>query len=230
MVTQTIPQIRIAFAGHRRLLRDLFRIAFEREKKIKLIAESDDVKLAPQIAKNYQPDVFILDLFPPEFDVLEILSEIIKADPEAKVLFVGPDIKENELHSLIEAGACGYISSQRSAAEDLIHAIKAVQKGEFWIDRKMTASILKKSLLKDLQSGGNNTNPQDILTKREKEVFSYIAKGFTNKEIASALYISDKTVKCHVYNIFRKLKFNRRGEAILFAINQGIFNLNGISV
>jgi DNA-binding NarL/FixJ family response regulator len=230
VVKRTIPQIRIAFAGHRRLFRDLFRIAFERDKKIKLIAESDDVNLASKIAKNYKPDVFVLDLFPPDFDVLEILSEIIKAYPEAKVLFVGPDIKENELHSLIEAGAWGYISSQRSAADDLVHAIKVVQKGEFWIDRKMTASILKKSVLKKFQSGGNKINPKDILTKREKEVFSYIVKGFTNKEIASALYISDKTVKCHVYNIFRKLKFNRRGEAILFAINQGIFNLNGINL
>jgi len=155
-------------------------------------------------------------------DAIETFPQIKKTFSEAKILAVAHDLTDDYIHQLIKAGARGYVSTESASTENLISAIKAVARGEFWLDRKITAELLDQGLKEDSVNGSRAKNPGDVLSSREKEVLAHLSKGYSNKEIAAALFISDKTVKCHINNIFKKLKINRRIEALLFAIKHGI--------
>ena len=124
------------------------------------------------------------------------------------------------------AGAWGYISTIRASKSDLINATKAVKRDEFWTERKISAKILKGELRRGFQSDGNRQKSKDSLTQREKEILRHLAKGLSNKEIASAIFISDKTVKSHVNRSFKKLNVSRRMEALIFAIKYGLLERN----
>ena len=163
----------------------------------------------------------------PVLDIDEILADIRQAYQDARVLIVSSDVNEDELQSMIRAGARGYISKRHSSKADLLHAIKVVNRGEFWIERKMTAKLLDGEFYNNSKTDDRGKNPKELLTAREREVIGYLAKGCSNKEIAGALFISDKTVKCHINNIFKKLNVSRRIEALLFAIKHGLELPNG---
>jgi DNA-binding NarL/FixJ family response regulator len=221
-VKQTNKKIRLAIVGMHRLIRELFCIAVDNEKLIDVVAEANNLRQAIDVAREHKPDVILLNLVLPVIDIDEILADIRKAYPDTKVLIVSSDLNEDDLQSMIRAGARGYISKRHTSKADLLHAIKAVHRGEFWIERKMTAKLLEEKFNNNSKTDDHGQNPKKLLTAREREVIGYLAKGCSNKEIASALFISDKTVKCHINNIFKKLNVSRRIEALLFAIKNGL--------
>ena len=92
----------------------------------------------------------------------------------------------------------------------------------FGLKEKMTARLLDGEFNNKSKTDDHGQNPKELLTAREREILGYLAKGCSNKEIACALFISDKTVKCHINNIFKKLNVSRRIEALLFAIKNGL--------
>ena len=219
---QTNKKIRLAVVGKQQLNRELFCLAVKNQKSIEVIAEADDLPLAIDLARDHKPDVIILDLVFPVSDIKEILADIKQAYQDTRVLIVSSDLDEDYLQSMIAAGARGYLSKRHTSTADLLNAIKAVYRGEFWIERKMTARLLESKFNNGFAADGHGQNPKALLTDREKEVLGHLAKGCSNKEIACALFISDKTVKCHISNIFRKLKLSRRIEALLYAIEHGL--------
>ena len=215
----TNQKIRLAIAGNRRLIRDLISTAFAGETKIEVVAEAENLKLAIDMARKHKPDLVILDIELIELNLFEIIPEVNKAYHGTRVLVLAPKLRDDDIYRLIKAGARGYISTQNAGTADLINAIKAIAAGEFWIERKMTARLLDFELLK--KTDGDISKTKQILSKREVEVISYLAKGFSNKEIAAALFISEKTVKSHINRMFKKLNISRRTEALLYAINHG---------
>lgn len=219
---QTNKKIRLAIVGKRRLNREFFCLALENEGMIDIIAEANNLHQAIDIAREHKPDVIILDLVMPVLDIEEILDNIKQAYQDARVLIVSSDLDEDDLQSMIKAGARGYLSKRHSSKADLLNAIKVVHRGEFWIERKMTARLLDGKFNGKSTADGRGQKPTELLTQREREVIGYLAKGCSNKEIACALFISDKTVKCHINNIFRKLNVSRRIEALLYAIKNGL--------
>ena len=154
-----------------------------------------------------------------ELNLFEIIPEVKQAYHGTRVLVLAAKLRDDDIYRLIKSGARGYISTQNAGLADLINAIKAIAAGEFWIERKMTARLLDFELLK--KTDGDISKTKQILSKREVEVISYLAKGFSNKEIADALFISEKTVKSHINRMFKKLNISRRTEALLYAINHG---------
>ena len=219
---QTNKKIRLAIVGKRRLIRELFCLAVENEKLIEVIAEANNLRQAIDLAREHKPDVIILDLVFPVLDIEEILTDLKQANQDTRVLIVSSNLDEDDLQSMIEAGARGYLSKRQSSKADLLNAINVVHRGEFWIERKMTAKLLEEKFNNNSKTDDHGQNPKKLLTAREREVIGYLAKGCSNKEIASALFISDKTVKCHINNIFKKLNVSRRIEALLFAIKHGL--------
>ncbi|MBA7708661.1 Transcriptional regulatory protein DegU [subsurface metagenome] len=128
---------------------------------------------------------------------------------------------EATIFKALKGGAKGYLSKDVSIS-NLIKAIQAVQKGELWIERKLMARFLEVEAIVDSSSEGQAGKLKKIMTPREKEVLRFLTTGRTNKEIAKALFISEKTVKSHLNSIFRKLNVTRRLQAILYAINRGL--------
>ena len=224
----TNQKIRLAIAGNRRLIRDLISTAFAGETEIEVVAEAENLKLAIDMVRKHKPDLVILDIELIELNLFEIIPEVKKAYHGTRVLVLAAKLRDDDIYRLIKAGARGYISTQNAGLADLINAIKAIAAGEFWIERKMTARLLDFELLK--KTDGDISKTKQILSKRELEVISYLAKGFSNKEIAAALFISEKTVKSHINRIFKKLNISRRTEALLYAINHGYIKPKGFKI
>ena len=121
----------------------------------------------------------------------------------------------------LKAGAKGYISKDISIS-DLIKAIQTVHVGELWVERKLIARFIDEEFFSAPLEKDRLEAMKDELTPRELEVLSILSKGSTNKEIAKALFISEKTVKSHLNSIFKKLKVTQRLQAILYTIRGGL--------
>jgi DNA-binding NarL/FixJ family response regulator len=121
----------------------------------------------------------------------------------------------------IRAGAKGYLSKNTSV-EDLIKAIQVVYQNEFWVQRKLVTQFINGDFTADAGSEDRQQNKLAVLTPREQDVLRSLVKGATNKEIANELFISEKTVKSHLNQVFKKMNVSRRLEAILSAIKAGL--------
>jgi len=138
-----------------------------------------------------------------------------------KAIMLAAAMNERTIFKALKAGAKGYLSRNASVS-NLIKAIKAVHEGDVWVERKLIARFFQGEATLHFQreEGGGMTNQE--LTPREQEILRYLPYGLTNKEIAQALFISEKTVKSHLNSIFKKLNVTRRLQAILYAIRQGL--------
>ena len=131
------------------------------------------------------------------------------------------DLDEEMIFKGLRAGAKGYISKSASVS-NLIKAIKAVHQGELWVERKLIARFFEGEADASYKADKRKEPMEEQLTTREEEVLRCLTMGWTNKEIAEALFISEKTVKCHLNSIFRKLNVSRRLQAILYALKKGL--------
>jgi DNA-binding NarL/FixJ family response regulator len=128
---------------------------------------------------------------------------------------------EQAIIKAIRSGAKGYLSKNTSAT-DIVKAILVVHQGEFWVQRKLVTRFINGDFMSDVAAENCQQNKLDELTPREQDVLRSLVKGATNKEIANELFISEKTVKSHLNQVFKKLNVSRRLEAILSAIKSGL--------
>ena len=131
--------------------------------------------------------------------------------------------KEDEeiIITALKAGAKGYLS-KNATCENLIKSIKVVHDGDLWVERRLITRILEEYSIASSDAVPTEHHELHDLTPREQEVLCCLAKGGSNKEIARSLSISEKTVKSHLNNIFKKLHVSRRLDAILYAIRNGL--------
>lgn len=154
-------------------------------------------------ALKSRTDIIVVDETSVPFDI----------DLSIKVLVVGEPTKEKVLWYVNYCRSfCGFIRPDISS--DLMDkAIKTVEKGEIWVSRGIISTVFEEFSM-HIRKKHHNNNLLNTLSIREKEVLNFISKGYSNKDIATALFISEKTVKTHLYNIYKKLGISRRTEAI----------------
>jgi NarL family two-component system response regulator LiaR len=194
-----------------------------------LLAEIEDIdvvglanngKIAIELTRKLNPDVILMDLIMPEMDGIESITQIKADQPEAKILVLTSFITDDKVFPAIKAGALGYLLKD-SNPDDLIRAIRQVYRGE----PSLHPSIARK-ILQDLRrSPSAGEIYQESLTDREVEVLQLLAKGKDNQEIAETLVIAEVTVRTHISTILRKLHLANRVQASLYALRQGIINL-----
>jgi len=211
--------ITVVIADERRLIRDALRVVLSREKNIQILGEATSGSESLDVTGDLKPDVVLLDYYMPGVDGVEFIQSITEKSPETKILMLTLSMDETVVFEALKAGAKGYISKDASIS-DLIKAIQTVHEGELWVERKMISSFFDQ--MDGAGEGDQEGKTDEGLTVREQEVLLCLTSGSTNKEIAEALNISEKTVKSHLNSIFRKLNVSRRLEAILYAINRGI--------
>ena len=214
-------RIRIVIADDHGLFREMLRITLRQEGSIKIVGEATNVRQTIDLISELKPDIVLLNSTMPEMDGIEVLLEIREKTQKTKALMLTANKDEATIFKALKGGAKGYLSKDVSIS-NLIKAIQAVQKGELWIERKLMARFLEVEAIVDSSSEGQAGKLKKIMTPREKEVLRFLTTGRTNKEIAKALFISEKTVKSHLNSIFRKLNVTRRLQAILYAINRGL--------
>jgi len=220
---QTEGNIRIVIADDHSLFRAGLRLILSEEEIVEIVGEAANGVQAIDIITDLKPDVVLLDLAISEMDGNQILTAIKQTSPETKALMFSAavNVDEEMIFRSLKLGAKGYLS-KNLASGNLIKAIKAVQRGEMWIERKLMSRFFSKEQRNVSSMEDQVKKTSTGLTAREQEVLSVLTKGLTNKEIADTLCISEKTVKTHLNNIFRKLNVTRRLQAILYAIGRGI--------
>ncbi|HJV32365.1 MAG TPA: response regulator transcription factor [Bacillales bacterium] len=189
------------------------------DSELQVIGEASEGNEGIKKALNLKPNVVVMDLSMPHGkDGLSATSELKKQMPDVNILILTMHDDEEYLFRAIQAGASGCIL--KSAPHDeLITAIRSVAKGDAYLHPSATKRLMEE-YLGSVKHGSTDTF--NLLSDREKEVLTLIAKGFSNKEIAEQLIISVKTVETHKGNLAEKLQMKTRPELVEYAVKKGL--------
>ncbi len=215
-----MASIRILIVDDHTVIRDGLSAMLGHEDDMMVVGEASNGLEAVDQADRLKPDVILMDLRMPELDGVGAMKRIAENDPDAKVLVLTTFDTDEYIFHALEAGAKGFLLKDVSHQE-LFEAVRAVSKGESSIEPGVAAKVLNRFV----QLSQNQASPADILSEREMDVLREMATGGANKEIASALTLSESTVKTHIANIFSKLDVNHRTEAVTQALQRGIIKL-----
>lgn len=211
-----MSSIRVVIADDHRMIREGLKQLLELEGDIVIVGEAGDgIECLEQIEIK-KPDVLLLDINMPRMGGLKVLEKLREIKSSTKVLILTIHNEIEYLLKAVDIGVNGYVLKD-SESDLLRKAIFAVHGGETFIQPNMIPLLNEK-----LENKDDMTSAESLLTKREMEVLKLITEGLFNKEIAYNLSISEKTVKNHVSNIFRKISVSDRTQAAVYAIKNNI--------
>lgn len=215
--------IRVLLVDDHTLVREGLRTLLERKDNLLVIAEADDGRTAVKLAGELKPDLVIIDVGLPSLNGIEATRQILKENPEIRVLALSMHAERHFIVEMLRAGASAYILKQGAFAE-LDQAINAVLDGQTFLSPKV-ASLVVSIFIKrpDEQLAGDVFS---ILSVREREVLQLLAEGLTTKEIADKLGSSVKTVDTQRGQIMSKLDIHSVAELTRYAIREGITPLD----
>ena len=212
-------QIRVLLAEDHTLVRQGFRRILEDDPRITVVGEARTGIEAIEQCKELKPDVVVMDLSMPELGGLEATAEVLKANPQIKIVILSMYSNEAYVRKAFELGAKGYIL--KNAIEvDLTRAVMALAEGQAYFSPGVSHIVLESMKAGTFQ--GTSQDPYEKLTLREKEVLQLIAQGKSNKEIATLLNISVNTVAVHRARVMETLNLHRTAELVLFAVKKGL--------
>ena len=214
--------IKVVIADDHALFREGLKRILSLEKDVLVVGEAARGDEVSKVVDRTRPDVLLLDLKMPKGDVVQTLLEVGEKNSATKVLILTAFSEDENILNAAKSGAKGYVLKGVSSAT-LVQAIKTVYEGGFWVDKEMSSADAFEEIVQS-QSGNYGGGPGNEvikhLTKREVEILRLVAEGVTNEEIGKRIFISEKTVKTHLTNIFDKLKVNNRFKAALLIMNR----------
>jgi DNA-binding NarL/FixJ family response regulator len=219
---QTRP-IRIVIADDHPVFRDGLRKLLMLEEDFRVIAEARDGKEVLEVLEQHQPDILLLDLkMPPGLDGMVSLQKLQASRTTTKVIVLTASEQRAHFVRAMNLGACGIVRKQ-AATELLIKSIRTVHNGGTWFDSQMIkAKLRQSSSLPAPAKQGGRCGDAIQLSQRQREITSLIAQGLKNKQVADKMFISEQTVKNHLYTIFKKLGVSDRMDLALYAIRKKI--------
>lgn len=209
--------IKVLIADDHAMFREALRTRLTQESGIQVVGEATQGDEALSMAEALEPDILLLDIRMPKVDGLTVLPKIREKSPRTKVLILSAFFDDDLIIEAMQNGAKGYLLKD-ATYKDLIKAICATHAGELWVERKVLTQLLESLFQKVNDLHVPISEIRENLTEREQEIVKWVIHGMTNKEVATQLGISDKTVKTHLSNIFSKLKVSRRLELLLYRI------------
>jgi two-component system, NarL family, response regulator NreC len=213
-------KIRILLADDHPMVRSGLIKLLEPHKEFVIVGEAGDGEEAVAMTRKLEPDIVIIDLSMPKLTGIEATKLIRKNNPLVKVLVLTMHDNEEYVYQIFKAGAGGYMLKS-SGKEDLAAAINAVAKGEHFFSPRVSEIMVDAYLRKAGVREEPPMNDGDIqLTKREKEILSFIADGLNNSQIAEKLFISARTVDTHRTNIMQKLDIHDTANLVRYAIGK----------
>ena len=210
-------KLRILLADDHELMREGLKTLINSQADMEVVGEANDGVSACQLAKQLQPDLVVMDIAMPELNGARATEQLKREMPDLKVLALTVHEDKGYLRQMLRAGAKGYVL-KRAAAEALIHAIHAIVKGGVYVDPAMISKVVVGSTGKQSL---NEALKRIDLSERETEVLRLIALGYSNKEIASRLDISVKTVETYKGRVTEKLDLRSRVDIVRYALQQG---------
>ncbi|MEU0930590.1 response regulator transcription factor [Streptomyces malaysiensis] len=206
-------RIRVLLVDDHQVVRRGLRTFLQVQDDIEVVGEAADGEEGVARAEELRPDVVLMDVKMPGLDGIEALRTLRDLDNPARVLIVTSFTEKRTVVPALRAGAAGYVYKDVDP-EALARAIRSVHSGHVLLQPEVALALLSQE-----ESGGQG---RGSLTEREREVLALIADGRSNREIARALVLSEKTVKTHVSNILMKLDLSDRTQAALWAVRHGI--------
>ena len=204
--------IRLLLVDDHAVVRQGLKMFLKSETEFEVIGEAANGLQAIEMARQLQPDVILMDLLMPGMNGIDATRTIRQEMPDTEVIALTSVLEDAAVIGAVQAGAIGYLLKDTDGPE-LVRAIKAASEGQVQLSPKAAARLMREIRAPE--------SPEK-LTEREVDVLRGLAQGLSNKEIAQALVIGEKTVKTHVSNILSKLGVASRTQAALYAVNIGL--------
>jgi DNA-binding NarL/FixJ family response regulator len=206
------PPLRLLVVDDHEIVRQGLVALLARRPNFQVVAEAATAAESIELARRFRPDLIVMDVRLPDGSGIEACREIRAEMPETRVVILTSYPDEEAVFSAIIAGASGYLLKQ-VRGRDLVAALEAVGRGESLLDPAVTEKVLDR-VRRIATSGATDELAQ--LTGQEQKILLLVAEGKTNKEIATEVFLSDKTVKNYVSSILSKLNLQRRAQAAAF--------------
>jgi DNA-binding NarL/FixJ family response regulator len=184
---------------------------------IELVATASDGEQLHKLVEELQPDILISDINMPGMSIFDISEEIRKKELATKVIIFSMHDSPDYVYKALNSSVAGYITKQ-AEKDELIEAIKSIQEGKEYYSQPIS-QIIVKGFKNRNEASGNDQNPINILTKREKEVLTLLIEGLSSKQIADKLFLSERTVSNHRANMLQKCKVNNTVELVRLYID-----------
>jgi DNA-binding NarL/FixJ family response regulator len=214
-----MKKINVLLVDDHTVVRQGLRALLKAEEDIEVIGEAENGRQAVGLARKTPPDVVVMDVAMPLLNGLEATRQILRFSPTTKILVLTSYGDDDCVQQLMKAGASGYLIKQ-TAANDLLKAIREVQRGNAYFSPAIAKRL--RDQCREAFSSGQTTRKTGELTSREAEVLQLIAEGFSNKQIASELAISIKTVEKHRQQVMNKLNIHDIAGLTRYAIAKGM--------
>lgn len=221
--------IKIMIADDHALLRQGIKNVLDLEEDFQVIGEAGDGQQTVERAIVLAPDILLLDINMPKFNGLDVIKKINEQQQSIKIIVLTIHDDEHYVLEVVKAGAMGYLLKDIEPGM-LVTAIRTVYAGDSFIYPTLAKKLFSEfsrqqdNLCKVVSVSGNRR--EEGLTNREFEVLQGVCQGLSNQELAKSLFLSEKTVKNHLTNIFRKIGVNDRTQAVLYAIRNKIVILD----
>lgn len=212
-------RIRILIADDHAVVRHGLRALITTEPDLELVGEAADGVEAVELHTRLTPDVTLMDMAMPRKTGLEAIVDIMRQNPQARILVLTSFAEDEQVFPAIKAGATGYLLKD-TAPRELLQAIRDVHSGQV----SLHPTIARK-LVGELKRPLDLPPAEDPLTEREVQVLALVARGLSNQEIADRLFIGERTVRTHISNILGKLHLANRTQAALYAQREGLTHL-----
>jgi two-component system response regulator NreC len=205
--------VRVLIADDHEMFRQGLRVLLE-EEGFQFVAEASNGREAVQLCEQHHPEVAILDISMPLLNGIFAAQAIIKSNPRTKIVLLTQHTEDRMVLESLRAGVTGYVLKTR-ASNELVHALRAVCRGEMYLTQSISRTVVQAFLMKD-------SLPERPLSDRERQVLQLVAEGKTTKEIASMLGVSVNTAETHRTNLMEKLDLHDTAGLVRYAMRNGV--------
>ena len=223
--SRKIPKTTILLADDHPLLRQSIRSVLEQEQDLEVVGEARDGEEAIRLANELQPDVILMDIAMPKLDGLEATRRIKAVHPDMAVLVLTIHSDDQHIIGILEAGAAGYLTKS-VFGEEVVQAVRGVVAGEMVLSPAIGQRLIKQAARYPTKAVPLDRG--DKLSIRELEIIKLAARGMSNKDIATELGLTLRTIKGHLSDIFGKLSVGSRTEAVIAGLRAGFLSIDDI--
>ena len=218
---KSAPTINIVISDDHALFREGLRKLLEAEPGMHIVGEAVDGEETVTVVGQLKPHVLLLDLSLPKLTGLEVLAELSKLELQTRTIMLTAAIEREQVVEALQLGVRGIVL-KHSALQLLLKSIHCVNEGQYWVGQEGVSDLIH-ALRRLKPSRAVSEAPRNFgLSSREMEVIALIVAGYTNKDLARELGISENTAKHHLTNIFDKLGVSNRLELVLYAVDHGL--------
>ena len=207
------------------LFREGLKTIISRDDRFKVVGEAGSGHEGLEMTKRLKPDLVVVDISLPDQSGIQLTRDLRQLLSETKILIVSMHSKIDYIAEAFQAGATGYVVKE-SASERLLQGLKAVAKGDYYLDSSVSHAVVENLMKSPLKAAKITDADYATLTPREQEVMRFLAEGLSSKAVAEKLFISPKTVENHRANIMNKLGLHSTIELVRYAAKLGLIDVD----